>query len=194
MPRTIPVAMEAELEKGVFFPAFFVELHFRTGPVNVWSGRGDITWNTKTWSGLGQLGSISTIEDAAQVIANGLTVSCSGIDNTMLGDVLSEVQLGLPAIIYFGCFTSSGVLIPDPIGAWVGLMDQPQIDIGGKTSTIQIALENKLADMNTPVDRRYTTEDQQLDQVGDRAFDFVVGLISGVVSWGRTNYQQFNQQ
>jgi hypothetical protein len=167
-------------------PALFVEAWFRTGPIYVWSGVGELSWGGHTWVGIGTLGSVSTIEEGATVEAKGVTLSMSGIDIDLLDEVLNEFQVGLPALVYLGLFDADGDLIPDPVISWAGRIDQPTIDIDENTATISIACENRLVDMNVAVDRRYTNEDQQLDHPGDRGFEFVPAIQDVMIYWGRS--------
>jgi hypothetical protein len=60
--------------------------------------------------------------------------------------------------------------------SWSGRTDIPEISYDGETATITIACENRLADSNIPVDRRYTNQDQQMTWPGDLCFQFVDGL------------------
>jgi len=118
------------------------------------------------------LGSISPIDEGSTVEAKGLTLGFSGFDTTLLGDVMSEFQLGLPALVYLALFTG-GVLIADPVNAWAGRIDQPTIQTDGASASIWINCESRLLDMSTSVDRRYTADDQQRDWPGDLGFNFV---------------------
>lgn len=164
-------------------PAVFVEA-FLNGPVvRIWSGIGTISWNGHTWAGLGSLMSISMTEDAATVEARGISIVMSGLDATLLADCLADFRLGLPVTVYFALY-ASGSLIADPIISWAGRMDQPTIDVAGDTASITINCENRLIDMNIAVDRRYTHEDQQLENPGDLGFQFVNGLQETTLFWG----------
>jgi hypothetical protein len=78
--------------------------------VRVWSGVGPITWNGYTWTGIGQLGSISAIDKGWTIKAKGITLTLSGIDPTLLG----EFSLGQPVTVYLGLFNASS-LIASPI-------------------------------------------------------------------------------
>ena len=51
---------------------------------------------------------------------------------------------------------------------------------------ISINCENRLLDMNTPVDRRYTQDDQQIDHPGDMGFQFVNGITEINIYWGKS--------
>ena len=186
MPRTLTVPFLAATQATLLRPALFIEAHFTSGPLYAWSGFGSITWNSQTWTGIGTLGSVSTIEEGSTVEAKGITLTMSGIDATLLADVLGEFQVGLPAIVSLGLFDSTGALIADPVTSWSGRMDQPTIDVDGTTATIAINCESRLLDMNVAVDRRYTNEDQQLDHPGDRGLEFVNSIQEVVIYWGRS--------
>lgn len=187
MPRPdATAAFITALAQPIIRPAFFVQATFATATLYLWTGRGNVSWNGKTWTGVGTLGSVSTIEEGSTVEARGITLTMSGIDATMLGDVLNEVQQGLPAIVYVGLFDENLTLIPNPVTAFAGRMDQPTLDVDGTTATISIACESRLMDMNTPAERRYTDEDQQRDYPNDRGFSFVNGIQEVTIYWGRT--------
>lgn len=187
-------AQAAAFAAGIIWPAIFVELHFISGVARIWSGWGNIAWNSQTWVGAGDLGSISVIEGGTNVEGRGVVVTLSGLDPTLAADAEQDVQQGLPAIIYLGTFTDATrtALVVDPVSAWVGRMDQPQIDDDDTTSTLTINLETRLAEMDVAVERRYTNDDQQLRCPGDLGFQFVAGQISEALYWGRTPYQSFN--
>jgi hypothetical protein len=185
MPRAISADYLAALKSAALRLALFVEAHFTSGPIYVWSGVGQIAWGGHTWTGLGTLGSVSTIEEGATVAAKGITISLSGIDPTLLTGILDEFQVGLPVIVSLGLFNAAGVLIADPAGCFVGQMDQPTLDVTGTSSTIAINCESRLIEMNVAVDRRYTNEDQQRDHPGDSGFQFVNSIQEAHIYWGR---------
>ena len=164
-------------------PALFVQVNFTSGPVYVWSGVGTLAWNGAIWQGVGQFGIVSTIEEGADVQARGITLTLSGINPTLLADVLTEYRQGLPALVYLGLF-SEGNLIPDPVCCWSGRTDQPTITMSGESATLAIACENRLVEMNISVERRYTSEDQQIDYPGDLGFSFVNSIQDVTIFWG----------
>jgi hypothetical protein len=186
MPRAMTADYLAAIQSAALRPALFVEANFTSGPIYVWSGVGSIAWGGHTWTGLGSLGNVSMIEEGATVEAKGITLTLSGIDATMLTGILEEFQVGLPAIVSLGLFDAAGALIADPVGCFVGQMDQPTLDVTGTSATISINCESRLIEMNVAVDRRYTNEDQQRDYPGDRGFEFVNSIQEAQIYWGRT--------
>lgn len=186
MPRAMSDAFLAAIQSQELRPAIFVEANFTSGPIYVWTGVGSITWGGHTWSGLGALASISTIEEGATVEARGITLGLSGIDVTLLTGIMDEFQVGLPVLVYFGIFDATGALIADPVASWAGRTDQPTLDVSGETMDISINCENRLVEMNVAVDKRYTNEQQNLDYPGDRGMEFVAGIQEVQIYWGRS--------
>ena len=176
----------AQIESGIIRPAFLVEANFTSGPLYVWTGRGNLSAVGHTFTGVGTLGSISSIEEGSDVEARGIVLTMSGIDATLLADVLNEFQVGLPATVWLALFDESNVLVPNPVISFAGRMDQPTLEVGGETAAISINCENRLLDMNVSTERRYTVEDQQRDHPGDHGFDFVNSIQEVTIYWGRT--------
>jgi hypothetical protein len=192
MPRDLTSQMVSELASGSFRPALLVEANFANGPVRVWSGYGPLNWDSRTWLGVGSFGSVSSIEEGSNVEARGTTLSLSGIDPTLLDDVLGHYMPGLPVYVYLALFDDNGDVIPDPVIAWAGRMDAPTISVDSQTATLEIACESYLIDLKVAAIRRYCAEDQQLDYPGDRAFEFVPALQNRSIFWGRSPSSQNN--
>lgn len=190
--RGLTSGVMAALASADVRPAIFVAAHFATGPVYLWTGYGSISWNGQTWLGVGNLGSVSTVEEGSSIEAKGITLALNGFDPTLLPLVVDEFGLGLPVTVWLGLFDTSGALIPDPFISFAGRMDQPTLTVGGETASIAINCENRLVEMNTPVDRRYTHEDQQIDHPGDRGFDWVNAIQDVTIVWGRHPSSQLN--
>jgi hypothetical protein len=186
MSRPITTGMLDAIQASQLLPAIFVQATMASGTVYLWSGLGNITWNGQAWQGVGSMLRISTIEEKALVTASGITVTLSGIDPTLLNDVLGEFQVCGRAIVFLGAFSAPGVLIASPIIVWSGLLDQPTIDVSGDSASISINCESRLIEMNVSVDRRYTDQEQQLDCPGDLAFSFVNSIQDQPIYWGQT--------
>lgn len=188
MARSMTSSMSTAIQSGILRPAIFVELHLFSGVSYLWSGYGTISWNGHSWLGLGNFGTISVIEEGVTVNARGISLTLNGINSSMLADALQEIQLGAPALVYFGLFNSSSppALLPDPLTSWAGRVDQPVINVNGETATITLNCENRLIDMSVAVDRRYTNDDQNIDNPGDLGFQFVNSIQEMTVYFGRT--------
>ena len=174
-------------------PALFVEATFTNETIHVWNGLGSITWNGKTWMGVGSLGSVSSIEEGSAVEAKGVSITMSGLDPVLLTDVLEQYQVGLPVSVWLGLFDDIGALIPDPILSFAGRMDQPTLTVDGKTASISINCESKLLDMNVACEFFYTNEQQQLDYPLDKGLSFVSSIQEVQIYWGKAPSAQNNK-
>lgn len=134
--------------------------------------------------GIGTLGGISPITETADLQINGVQLSLSGIPSDLLGEALTECRQGLPCRIYFGMLTSSGVIIADPVRAFSGRMDTVAIDEGAATSTITVTVESRARDFMRARIRRYTDDDQQRTNPGDKGFQYVPMVQDWNGSWG----------
>lgn len=182
MPREMSSAMLAAIGGREIAVAIFVEATFANETVRVWTGHQSIDWNGHTWVGVGTMGSISPIGEDAAVEAKGVTLTFSGFDAGLLGDVMEQFVVGQPVTVYLGLF-NAGVLIASPITSWAGRLDQATVDVGVEAS-ISINCESRLLDMNVAVDRRYTADDQQRDWPGDLGFTFVNAIQEMTLYWG----------
>ena len=188
--------MQAALAAPVLRCALLASLQFADGMQYLWSGLGPRVWNGNTYTGVGSLGSISTISEDSTVEAKGVAFTLSGIPADLVSEVLWETRILYQAQAYFALFDASGNLIADPILSYQGKMDQPTISDDGKTCSIEIACENVLVDLNRACYRRYTNDDQQIDLAAtltrlglplttvDTGFRWVAGLQEQITFWG----------
>lgn len=184
MSRNLTTATKNEFIAPSLRPIFLIEATFTT-TIRVWTGIGNISWNSQTWSGLGELLSISEIEETADVVATGIRIGLSGIAAADIQRVMNESRQGKAVNVYFGAIDSSGVVVVDPFLSFAGRMDAPEINEGAETSTITIAAESKLIDLNRSMERRYTAEDQKSEYAGDLGFDYVPSLQEWNGVWGQ---------
>jgi hypothetical protein len=186
--RTLTPAVIAELKAGSFRPFILLEAKFKSGMIHVWSGYGNLVWNSLTWNGVGYLGSISGISETSSVQANGIKIGLSGIPSDTIGKALNECRQGNPVKLWLGFMTESRAVIADPAQSFAGRMDTVAIDEGAETSTITIAVESRLIDLQRPRIRRYTDDDQQRTSPGDKGFEFVNLVQEWNGSWGKRRF------
>lgn len=171
MPRDLSAGMLAPLLTNFIVPAFLVTLTFRSQTVNLWTGVGTLPVNGTDYLGVGDLGQISPITEGTDVQAYGLMLTLSGIDPLLLGEALTDIQLGAPASVSLAFLDqATGTVLGSPYPLFVGSVDQPSVTVGMETISISLALENKLSDLMRPSNRRYTSADQESFFPGDTIF------------------------
>ena len=190
MTRTIATANKNETTAEVFRPVLFLYLDLDGGDVIVNSSDQDIAWDydgdssDETFTGVGQFGSVSVINESADLKASGIQCMLSGIPTTHISNALSESYSGRTAKLYIGFLNSSRVLVADPMVIFAGRIDAMDIQIG-KTASVSVSIESKLVDWERARIRRYTNEDQRNLYSTDEFCEFVVQTVEKELVWGQ---------
>ena len=184
MSRTLTTAMSNATTASVVRPIFLIKMAFDSDTLNIWNGVGDLTFDSATYSGLGDLLAISQIDESSDISAKGINVTLTGLKSSFLSLALNEDYQGRALTVYLGAFDSTGSLIADPVVVFSGFMDVMTITESGDSSTISLAVENKLIAFERTKERRYTPEDQKIDFPNDRGFEYVADTARQEIIWG----------
>ena len=196
MSRVLSNAMKEMAVAKVVRPIFLVRMVFDSSQLNIWSGVGDISFDSVTYTGLGDLLSISDIKETSDISATGINVSLSGVKTSLIAIAKNQDYQGRELTVRLGAFNETGSLIADPVIIFSGFMDTMTIAEAGTYSTISIAVENKLVAFERSKVRRYTAEDQKIDYPlklangndnpnYDAGFEFVTSIVQKEIFWGR---------
>ena len=192
MSRTLSSGMSDEVVKAVVRPIYLVTMNFDNSEspseLNVWTGIGDLSFNSKTYTGLGDLLSLSPITETADISAEGLSITLTGVKQSLISIAKSHEYQGRTIECYLGAFDDNASLIADPVLIFSGFMDVMTINESGETSTINIAAENKLIQFEKTKVRRFTAEDQKIDHATDKGFEFVTAIVEKEIIWGRPTF------
>ena len=160
MSRDLTAATKTAIAQPEVYPFFAVQLSFSGGIIRMWTGQGTLTLDDgTTWIGLGQLLSIP-----ANLIALALT----------------EPYQGREAKIYFGI---NGEDVFNEL--FSGYMDQMNIEEGVETATIELAVENRLIDLERARVARFTSGYQKSVYPNDDGLNFLEDLQDKKIPWGR---------
>jgi hypothetical protein len=190
--RNLTSGMKAAIIAQLVRPLFLVQVNTISGVstdadnVRMWTGFGNISWNSKTWVGAGKFGAIDNIPENVALVAGGIKLTLSGIPSALLVTALTDLNQGLPATVWFGCFDASGNIIADPYEAFSGHVDVVQAIDNPGTSTIMVSVESDLIDLNRSRVSRYCDPDQQLLFPGDFGFTFVPNIQEVNLPWGQS--------
>ena len=186
MSRAVDAGVEADTLAESLYPIFLVEMQFSGGTVNFWTGFGNLSWDGKTWAGVGNFGKVSPVEETIRVRAAGVKFVLSGIPSDILAIAFNQTYQGRPALFYFGTLDVDAKLTGDPTLVFSGRMDVMEIDEQETTATISMTIENELIDLERPRVFRYTPEDHKKYFTDDTFFDQVSTIQDVVLKWGRT--------
>lgn len=160
-----------------------VALDFASGVVRAHDGAGSITIGGNEFTGVGNFGGVELTEETVEIIARGIKLRLSGVDNSLLTTALTENYQGRSATVYLGFLNmETNALIDTPETLWEGRMAQMTISLGKTTGTLELSCEHRLR--REPRIARYTHADQQLAYSGDRFFDLVAKIPGFQGTWG----------
>lgn len=191
MSRSLSSGMQAVSTADVVRPIFLVRMVFDSGEtpneLNLWSGVGDLTYDSETYTGVGDLLNISAVTETSDMQASGINVTLTGVKSSLVVIAKDHEYQGRAITVMLGAFDASGDLVADPTVIFAGFMDTMTIAESGETSTISIACENKLIAFERSKIRRYTAEDQKIDHPTDKGFEFVTATVQKEIIWGRAS-------
>jgi len=192
MSRTLSTAMQAVATAEIVRPIYLVDLEFASGSIYLWSGLGDLSFNSNTYIGAGDLLSIGAVQESTELTATGAQITLGGIKQSLLTLARDEPYQGRPLTIRLGAFDENGDLIASPVILFSGFMDVMTINDSGETSTITVSAENKLIVFQKTAVRRYTAEDQKIEHPTDKGFEFVAKIQEKEIVWGRPSPASMN--
>ena len=175
-----------ELTSSGFAPVFFSKFEFDSGDLRFWSGIGNKTFNGETYTGSGDLLAITPADETQQLKATNANFTLSGIPSSIISVALAEPFQGRFVNLWFAVLDSNENIVADPFLQFKGRMDVMAIQDQGDTATITVSAESVLVDLERPKEKRYTAEDQKLDNPTDEFFNFVPALAEKEITLGRT--------
>lgn len=179
MSRTIATDLLNALLEGNIEPFYAVELNFDTSPIRLWTGYGDKTIESQTFTGSGNLLQISGLEEINDLTAKSVTLSLSGLPSSIVSLALDEPYQRRTCKIYFGTTDTTYIEI------FAGLMNTMQIEDSGENSTITVTVDSKLTLLERASNRRYTDANHQTRHSGDTFFSYVQDMADKEIVWGK---------
>lgn len=187
MSRGLTAPINTEVAKEIIQWGLLLELGFDSGPVNVWSGAGDITAFGKIFLGLKGLGIISGVQEATDltdlVIKAQLSQIPTGLMPELVDEVTQEDTTGRPFEIHLAFFDADKVLVDDPVLLTAGFIDAIALTNLESGGGITFDLVSDAALLNRRQFTRLTNDAQQSIFAGDLGLQFVTGLDEQII-WG----------
>jgi hypothetical protein len=184
--RSLSADMVTEVTATQLAPILLANLQFST-PVYLWTGYGTLTYNGVGYLGLGNLGTVSQVDETTDLAARGITLQLSGVPSALVSLALTENYQGRACSILFGALSPTAGLIASPVTVFSGKMDVMQITDDGSSAQITMTAENRLVDFRRSREVRYTDEEQQTLYSGDVGLEFVPAIQNKAIYWGNAN-------
>jgi len=185
MSRGFPANVATALAQQHVSIVTFAKLEFPSGTIYVHNSLGTYTWDSQDWLGVGDLGSISQVEEGIDVSPYAITLTLSGLDATISGAALTEDYFMRPVTVYMGVLDADDALIADPTQIWAGFMDQMNVSLGADGGdAIQLIAESELSRFDVSRNLMYTNAAQQERYSGDLFFSHIHKVQGAKFNWG----------
>lgn len=184
MSRTVPAALLTALDSDEIEVFYAVDLDFDSGNMRLWTGYGDKTINSQTYTGTGNLLTIDGLEEVSDLSARGTTLTLNGLDSTIVSYALTEEYQGRLVTIYWGVGSNT-------VEIFRGYMDKMTIQDSAESATISLTVESRLIALERANVRRYTRESHAAVRTAkgltgsDTFFDWTTQLQDKQIVWGR---------
>ncbi len=184
--RDVTTAQANALAAKVKYVGLLCEVDYSPTPVRVWTGRGNITWDGKTWAGIGRLGGISAIQEKVGARAGNMTLKINGVPSENLESALADTSQGREVKIWAATFTVAGgvwTIIDAPVLLQWGETDVHEIIEDDGSNSIEVSVPTMLARIALLQVLRYNNADQQRLFPGDRFFEFTEQVANQTLYW-----------
>lgn len=189
MSRDLAANTAAQYAASHVNPIVFAKLEFdpsTAGTLYLHNGLGSYTWGGQTWTGTGDLGQISSIEEGEQISPYNIRLTLSGLDASLAAEAVKQDYYQRPVTLYLGALNASDALVADPDAIWTGFMDQMNVVVGGDNGdTIELLAESELAMFSRSRNILYTNAKQQSDSSGDTFFTHLQEMEDITLDWGK---------
>lgn len=188
MSRQLPSTLQGEIQAPALRPFFAVHIAL-PDPVCAWSGVGEITFDGKTFDGVGSLGGVSAIAEQADGTASGISLSLSGIDPSFTQYLIEQPYRGARVELYLGVLDQGFAQVTawKRLSIWrlnaVSLAETASED-GEVAVTVTVECEGAFIDQTRARVRRFTDEEQQRRYPGDRFFEYMAAMQEVRLIWG----------
>ena len=120
MARNLTSALNTQFTSGSLHVVYFFKSVWSSGTTYIWTGYGDISFDSQTWSGVGHLAGISDIEETNEIRATGATFTLAGVPSSLLGLALGSARQGNEVSLWIGALDTSGTLVIDKYNHYTG--------------------------------------------------------------------------
>ena len=183
MTRTIDSSTKTASEQSQVIEVVLADIQLST-PVYVHTYVGDITYDSNTYTGVGDFGAVSTINSSSELRVENISLKLSGVNNSLVSQAIGTDYQYKELTLYLTYLDLTTHTINTPVKIFNGYIDNMQI-VSGKSAEITLTAVNKLQFLTRPNIRRYNLPDQQSRHPNDVAFKYVDQLANQELIWGK---------
>jgi len=173
--KTLSTEMRNALnaDNVVLYTAVYIDVS-PTEQIRVHSGVGSYTIDGEVFTGVGELGSIDSVQKDGSTSPSGISMTLSGLDPLLITSVLSDGYMGRKVDVLLCILVNEYVDVHSHV-LFSGRLDTMKI-LMGDTATIKVTAEDRLVDWQRgDVTRWNNASHQRILPAGvtDKFFEFV---------------------
>jgi hypothetical protein len=191
MSKTIDSLVQSAIDGKSFAGVILCKMHF-TPEQRYCNAYQSIYWDEgsgeEEYIGLGNLASLSVLGETAEVQAQTIQLTLSGIPNSAITDAFSTDYINKPVYLWYATLDTTTYAVQGgssgPVLVFAGRMDFADIEFG-ETATITMNATSRLADWDRARGGRFNhTYQQRYIDSTDFGFEYVRAIQNKVVNWG----------
>lgn len=196
MPRGLSTEIKAAIAAGTVYPVYLAYFDFDGGAVRTWTGQGDLSYDSQTWSGDGAVTSWPSISESVDLVANNITVDLSG-QRSYAVDITDPAKYRARACeIYIGFLATDGSLpAANVYKVFSGRMAVVAYLEDGEADAYAVTAESRLVDLQKAKVSRYTHQSQLQRFAGDMGLEYAGNAQTSLfLSRGETPDKPFSRK
>lgn len=191
--RDISAANITAVQSSIIRPIIFLRMAFASGVKRFHTEIGPRTAShpvhgSESYLGVGDFGGMSSeVVESVSNAAQGIKLSLTGIDATLISDALTDDYHGRDVDTMLGFDDVDGVLVSDPVVLWSGFMDKVDINLQSQRGDMTLYCESRQVKLQSNGDLRFTDEQLQQDYTGDLGGEYIYRMLDLQLKWGDEN-------
>lgn len=141
----------------------------------------DVTFDGKTFIGVGSLGAVDTVQEAGDLVPTSATFTLTGVEQSKISLALTTRYLDRPVRLYQVTWDEDGAQL-DPFLVFEGRLDEMNVALGAFGS-VSVSAESHLRNWRRPKNRRWNHQAQQTLWPDDGFFQFLAEMVDRQVWW-----------
>lgn len=181
MSRDLTTEIKARLAAGTVRPVYLAYFDFAGYTLRTWTGEGDLSYDSQTWSGNGYLQSIPAVTESANLVAVAADFQLTGMPATAVDLADPANYQGRAVELYVGFFEADGTLPATNVyKLFAGKISAVGFSSDASDEAWTVQAESRLIDLQRVKSARWTHEEQRARYSADNGLAYAAQARTAV--------------
>jgi hypothetical protein len=196
MPRGLSTEIKAAIAADTVRPVYLAYFNFDGGAIRTWTGDGDLSYDSETWSSNAVVTGWPTVTESVDLVANNITLTLSGNYDYAVDIANPAVYRARTCEVYIGFLDEDGSLPASNVyKLFSGRMSVVSFVEDGETDAYSLTVESRLVDLQNTKVWRYTHQAQLQRFAGDMGLEYAANAQASLfLSRGETADEPFSRK